>query len=346
MGRLACRCCLRLRYTYQRHRGRGDGAFVRPLCNDAHVDWNDLRYVLIITREHTLVDAAAALGVAHTTVGRRLKALEDRLGVRLFDRTPDGFIPTAAGEDLAAVAERIENEVLSAQGRMLGRDAQLRGELRVSTVDILFYGFEHAFQSFMARYPSVALTIVTTTEKVSLLRREADIVLRLSNAPPDHLVGRKLGHVQFAVYAGQALIERLGEGAPLSAYPWIGWDERLDFRWFDDWLARHAPDAEIVLRLGNHAPLMAHAIRSGIGAQILPCCLADPDPQLHRIAPLDEMFRLDLWLLTLPELRANSRIRAFMDHMAEALAAHRGALAGEPPCDNTAPTRSIRNSRA
>ena len=73
---------------------------------------------------------------------------------------------------------------------------------------------------------------------------------------------------------------------------------------------------------------MAHAVRSGIGVQILPCLLADAEPLLQRIAPLDDLFRLDLWLLTLPELRTNSRIRAFMEHMAEALSAHRPALTG------------------
>lgn len=301
------------------------------LCNYAHMDWNDLRYVLAIIREKTLVHAAAAVGVAHTTVGRRLKMLEDELGVRLFDRTPDGLVPTLAGEDLAAVAERMESEVLSVEGRVLGRDARLRGALRVSTVDILFYGFERAFTSFMERYPDIDLTIVSSSEKASLTRREADVVLRLSNTPPEYLVGRKVGHVQFAVYAGQVLIERVGEAAPLSAYPWIGWDERQDWSWFDSWLAEHAPGARIVLRLDNQALLMARAIRSGIGAQILPCFLADPDPQLRRIAPLDGTFRLGMWLLTLPELRSNSRVRAFMDHLADTLSAHRRELAGEHP---------------
>lgn len=133
-------------------------AFAPALCTYAQVDWDDLRYVLAITRDGSLVRAAAHLGVAHTTVGRRVKTLEDQLGVRLFDRTPEGFIPTAAGEDLAKVAERIEGEVLSAEGRMLGRDARLRGPLRVSTADILFHGFESTFASFVARFPSVDLT--------------------------------------------------------------------------------------------------------------------------------------------------------------------------------------------
>src|SRR5690606_15061822 len=136
--------------------------------------------------------------------------------------------------------------------------------------------------SFVARFPSVDLTITTSTEPVSLTRREADIVLRLSSAPSEHLVGRKVGHVQFAVYASRRLVEHVGEGAPLSACPWIGWDQRQDFRWFDEWFGRHASGARSVLRLGNDTLLRAHAVGSGIGAQILPCFLADPDPRLQR----------------------------------------------------------------
>lgn len=296
---------------------------------NAHMDWDELRYVLAIARDRTLLRAAATLGVAHTTVGRRLKSLEDQLGVQLFNRTPEGLIATAAGQDLVAVAEHVEGEVLSVEGRVLGRDAQLQGKLRVSTVDTLFCGFESCFTSFMARYPSIDLTVTTPSERVSLSRREADVVLRLSNTPPENLVGRKVGHVQFAVYAGQTLVDRVGDGAPLGDYPWIGWDGGENWRWFEGWLAENASDAKIVLRMEYKALLVAHAIRAGIGAQILPCFLADPDPLLHRIAPLDETFRLDLWLLTLPELRTNSRVRAFTEHMADALSAHRAALTGE-----------------
>ncbi|MEQ9495317.1 MAG: LysR family transcriptional regulator [Deltaproteobacteria bacterium] len=292
------------------------------------MDWDDLRFVLAVGRSGTLLGAAEALGVAHTTVGRRLKALEGSLGVRLFDRLPDGLLPTPAGDDVLGVAERVEGEVLSVQGRVLGRDAQLQGKLRVSTVDTLFHCFEETFTSFVSRYPNIELTIASTTETVSLPRREADIVLRLSDEPPEHLVGRRLGYVQFGVYASVGLVERIGEGAPLADFPWIGWDRARHQRWFDDWLAQNAPGARVVLRLENDALLMAHAIRSGIGVQILPCCLADRDPALRRVAPLDELFRLDLWVLTLEELRGNSRVRVFMDHVATAMRDHEGALRG------------------
>lgn len=287
-----------------------------------------MRFVLAVGRDGTLLRAAKTLGVAHSTVGRRLIALEEHLGVQLFARTPDGFVATTAGEDLIAAAERMEGDVLSAEGRVLGRDDQLQGQLRVSTGDAFFYAFDDAFATFTARYPNIDFTVTTTSEQVSLTRREADAVLRLSNGPPENLVGRKIGYVQFGVYASPSLIEAIGAEAPLNAFPWLGWDRRENKRWFDSWLANHAPGAKIVMRMDNHTLLRAHAVRRGMGAQILPCFIGDPDPELVRIAPLDPTFRMDLWLLTLPELRTNSRVRAFLDHMAEALGAHREALAG------------------
>lgn len=286
-------------------------------------------YVLAISRHRTLLKAATTLGVAHTTVSRRLKTLEAELGVRLFDRTPDGLVATAAGEDLIEAAERMEGDMLSVRARVLGRDAELRGRLRVSTFDVLFYSLEQSFISFLKRYPHVELSVATSPERVSLPRREADIAIRLSNGPPESLVGRKVGYMQFGVYAARTLVERVGEDAPLSEYPWLSWDAGENLAWFEGWLAENAPGAKIVLRLGDRGVLMAHAVRSGLGAQILPCLLADADPLLQRLTPLDEVFRLDLWLLTLPELRTNSRVRAFMEHMTEALGTHRDAFTGD-----------------
>ena len=94
------------------------------------MDWDDLRYVLAIARQGNLSRAASCLGVTRTTVGRRLRAIESGLGVRLFDRTPEGFSPTAAGQDMCEVADEMEADVLSLEGRVLGRDVQLPAEER------------------------------------------------------------------------------------------------------------------------------------------------------------------------------------------------------------------------
>lgn len=292
---------------------------MQRLCKTAQVQWDDLRFALAIARTGTLSAAAESLSVSHTTVSRRLRAMEEQLGARLFDATPEGFRPTAAGTDLVAVAERVEAETLALAGRVLGRDERLTGALRVSAMELVFRAFRGAFFSFMARYPSVALTVTTSDDEVSLSRREADVVLRLNNRPPETLVGRKLGSMQFDVYAARSLVARVGEGAPLGSYPWIHWDERLNMGWLDTWLAQHAPGARIALRVDVSAAAMHELVASGVGVQFLACVEGDADPSLVRIGPADPFARRDLWILTLPELRDTPRIKAFTDHVAEHL---------------------------
>ena len=276
------------------------------------MDWDDLRYVLAIHQGKTLSAAADTLGVTRTTVGRRLAEIEARMRVRLFDRNDQGLSATASGEDLAEVAARLEPEIHLAEGRLVGRDAELRGSLRVSTVDFVFAGFPDVFASFIERHPGIALTVGVSDVQVSLMRREADVALRLGSSTADRLVGRKVGRMQFAPYASRALAKRVGTRS-LAAFPWIHVDERSDGRWLDRWLAKYAPGARIALRSDDFA-VRRRAIAAGIGVHILPCFDGDADRDLVRIGPRLADEARDLWVVTLPELRNASRIRAFMDH--------------------------------
>ncbi|MFT5455708.1 MAG: DNA-binding transcriptional LysR family regulator [Myxococcota bacterium] len=283
------------------------------------MDWDDLRYVLAIARQGNLSRAASYLGVTRTTVGRRLRAIESGLGVRLFDRSPEGFAPTAAGQDMCELADQMEADVLSLEGRVLGRDVQLEGKLRVSTIDFQFACFHAAFASFVDRYPRVDLTVSMSNEAVSLTRREADVALRLTSAPPEHLVGRKVADVRYAAYGCKALVERIGRDAPYTAFPWLHLDERMNPRRLDGWLAKNAPGARIAMRLDSGNSIR-EAIRAGIGVQLLATYDGDADPDLVRIGAVQDDAH-GLWLLTLPELRSTSRVRAFMEHMVDALRA-------------------------
>lgn len=297
------------------------------MCNHAHMEWNDLQLVLAVHRAGTFLGASRSLGVSHTTVSRRMATLEADLGARLFHRSPDGLQPTPAGAALARTAARVEDEVLGVEGEIRGRDARLEGPLRVSSVPALMLAFPELTQGFAAQHPHVALDVDLTGEPASLFRQEADVVTRMSNDPPETLVGRRIGPIQFGVYASRPRWEA-DPAAPLSAYPWIGRNGGPNLAWFDTWLSANAPGARIVVRMPYEPVHVLGLVRQGVGAQILPCFLADADPAVARIAPLDPLFRLDLWLLTLPELRTNRRVGAFLDHAAGVLTAARGRLAG------------------
>jgi DNA-binding transcriptional LysR family regulator len=281
------------------------------------MDWDDLHLVLAISRGRSLARAATALGVTHTTVGRRLAALEQQLGVHLFARTPDGLVATAAGQDLADTAEPIEAEVHAASARVQGRDAELRGPIRVTTLDFLFERYRPVFADFVERYPDVALTVTSPVERVSLTRRDADVAVRLTNAPAEHLLGRRVDRIQFAVYAARTLVESLGPDPRWEALPWIGWDERLEAetRWLTAWWAQHAPGARVVLRVDDNARVRRTALLAGIGAFFLPTFEGDALPELCRVGPVLTATDQSVWLLTLRELRATRRIRVLLDHL-------------------------------
>lgn len=241
--------------------------------------------------------------------------------MRLFDATPDGYVATAAGQHVVELAERTETQILAVEARVLGGDARLHGKLRVTTMDILFRRYRDAFSSFLARYPDVELTVTCTDHEASLTRREADVALRMTNTPPELLVGRKIGRVEFAVYGSRDLVERVGARAPYAAFPWLHWDERLNARWLDAWLAQNAPGARIAMRVDMSSLALREAIVGGLGVHFLAISEGDAEPGLRRIGPIARAHARDVWLLTLPALRHSSRVRAFMDHMAEAAGA-------------------------
>ena len=280
------------------------------------MDWDDLRYVLALSRQKTLSGVAQDFGESHSTVGRRLRAFERKLGARLFDQTPDGFVATLAGQDIAEAAERIEAEVLALQTRIAGQDTKLHGKLRVATLDILFSLYREAFTAFTERFPGIELTVLVSDSPMSLTRREADVALRLTNKPPDYLVGRRIRDLEFALYGSKELVARCGPQATLNDYPWLHLDERTDTKWLDDWLAAHAPRARIAMRMDATAPALREAIAAGAGVFFQSTVEGDSDPRLQRVGPVLHDHVQGCWLLTLPELRSTRRVVAFMDHMA------------------------------
>ncbi|MCB9524710.1 MAG: LysR family transcriptional regulator [Myxococcales bacterium] len=287
------------------------------------MNWDDLQIVLALARAGSLSGAAKALRVTHTTVGRRLRQLEEGLGVRLFDQTPDGFVATAAGQDMRAVAEAVEGQVLALEGRVQGRDVRLQGPLRVSTMDLLARRYVGQLQGFLTRYPGVALTLTTTDDEVSLTRRHADVALRLTNSPPPYAIGRRVDEVAFAAYGRRDLVAAHGgPDAPWAALPWLSWDERGPAaQWLDGWLAQNAPGARVALRIDLNSAGIVHAVQAGLGVHFLPLHEGDAQPDLVRVGRVLDEFTRGVWLLTLDELRHTPRVRAFMDHMAETIAA-------------------------
>jgi DNA-binding transcriptional LysR family regulator len=295
------------------------------------LDWNDLRSILAIARQGSLQGAARALGVNHSTVFRRLNALEARLGARLFDRSARGYALTAAGEHMLASAERVEDEILGLERRLLGGDVRLSGTLRVTTTDTLVHGLlgPH-LQAFQAAYPAIELELVTGNAFFDLSKREADVALRPSRHPGDAMVGRKLGEIAVALYGARDYLSACGRpssSTALDGHALITGDASLGHLPATRWLAERTPAGATVLRCNSWLSQLA-AARAGLGLAALPCFLADPAPELIRILPPEPALAGELWLLTHPDLRRTARVRAFMDTLARGLRRERARLEG------------------
>jgi DNA-binding transcriptional LysR family regulator len=299
--------------------------------NRKPIGWDDLRLVLAIGRARALSGAAMALGVNHSTVFRRLAAIEDRLGVRLFERHGGGYTPTASGERMMAAAERIDQEALAAEREIVGRDLRLSGRLRVTASETLAYRMlMRMIAAFRERHPDVQVDLVLDHRLLSLSRREADVALRARRPVESDLFGRKLADIAWGLYAARPYLARRAKPrgpADYAAHAWIGWEDSVSAIRSVDWLARTVPQDAVVFRCNSLINQMM-AAKAAIGIAPLPCYLADPEPELERIGrPLPELGG-ELWIVTHQDLRQTARVRSFLELVGDAVAREKRSFEG------------------
>lgn len=281
----------------------------------------ELRTLLAIAREGSLAGAARRLRVNHSTVFRRLNAIEARLGTRLFERQGGSYATTAAGEDLLRTAERVETEVDALERRLSGQDLRLTGSLTLTAPDdIAEVLLMPLLQDFARRYPEITVELAVDNRMLNLTRREADVAVRPTRRPPETLAGRRIAGLASAVYGPAG-----SDGANTSGRHWVAWEEGGGPPLVARWLAEHV-DRHAISYRSNSMLNQASAARAGLGLAVLPCFLADGDPRLQRVGePLGEL-ETELWLLTHPELQRTARIRALLDLLYEALRQKRALL--------------------
>jgi molybdate transport repressor ModE-like protein len=290
------------------------------------VDWDDLRTFLAVARTGSLTEAARGLGVSYSTVSRRLAALEEGLGSRLFERLANGYKPTPAGEEMLETARRMEAEFEALSRRVLGRDARLEGRVRVATTDALLASFMPELAAFSRRYPDIEVDLLSTPEPAELAMRETEVALLVSERPPASLVGRRLARLPSALYAAHAYLADHPAETELAAHVWVGWEDGMAHIPAARWMRESVPHARVACRVSTGTALR-EALRAGIGVAHLLCFLADEDPALVRLRPPEPALETGLWLLVHEDLRATGRVRVFLDFMAEAIGRHRPRLA-------------------
>ena len=301
------------------------------------LDWDDLRFFLAIVRDGSLSGAARNLHVAQSTVGRRLASLEASLGVRLLNRTPDGYLATLSGEEVRKQAERVEAEALTLERQVVGRDKRLAGLVRVTCSETIASNLvAPCFGSLHLQHPDIMIELIPNPMDLSLSMREADISVRLKQPDKHDLVTRRIGTAAFGLYASADYLERHGHpdyrgGCP--GHHLITQLEGIQDATQTDWLAALAPRARIALQTSSHEAALAAAVQGGGLASLLRF-RADTEDGLVLIPvpPLPSPIpSAGIWQVVHKDNRETPRIRIALDHITKWVGALRHKLDPQDP---------------
>jgi len=290
------------------------------------LEWSDLAVVLAVCRAGTLSGAARTLGHNHSTVFRRINAIERKTGVRFFERLPNGYLMTDAGEAAMHSAERIETEIQGLSREILGRDQSLQGLVRITAMDYLSINtLPGMLAGFRALHPGVSCELIYTISALDLARREADIAIRAMPKVPDSSLGRKVCDFRFAIYASPAYLER-NPGRPLAEHDWVMIEGAADWLVPMIWKTRQAADRQTVFT--SSGPAVVEAAKAGMGLFAMSCYAADSRPALVPVTRPMEAMTVELWVLTHADLRRTARVKALMDYLVEQLRGMRDLFEG------------------
>ncbi|MBV8662056.1 MAG: LysR family transcriptional regulator, partial [Hyphomicrobiales bacterium] len=241
---------------------------------NAGLNWDEFRLVKAIADARSLVGAAEALGVNHSTIFRRLAAVETAVGARLFERSRAGYQPTSAGEEMIALAAAMADSIDEFERRVAGRDVTPTGELRVTTVDTIAVAL---LPPVLARCRSVApgiqIELIVAGQTLNLSRRDADVAIRATNEPPESLVGRRICTMRWALYGLPRLVAEFGPDLVARA-PWLGFAGGHAPARARRWLEEAVEPRRQACRIDSVLAL-AEAAEAGVGAAVLPCFLGD-----------------------------------------------------------------------
>ena len=294
-----------------------------------NISWDEFRLVKAIANTGSLAGAGDVLALNHSTVFRRLNALEQDLGSRLFERARTGYVPTPAGEEMVSLAARIFDDITEFERRVAGRDVKPSGELRVTTNDSLVaHLMTPMFGAFCKQFPEIKLDVVIDNRALNLSRRDADVAIRATAEPPETLVGRRIASIAWSVYGTKGCdIAPTDDPNELTDHTWIGFGDAIGSIGPARWMGRAIGPGKIFYRL-NTVLGLAQAIEAGLGIGFVPCFIGDKAPGLMRLLRSPMVFDSSLWLLTHPDLKSSARVRAFVDFMGRELMRHKPLIEG------------------
>jgi len=281
-------------------------------------DWGDLKVFIAVARAGSTLAAARDLGVNQTTVARRIAALEDALGARLFDRHQDGYRLSECGRQILAQAERVEVEAETLGHLVAQRRRDLSGVLRVTTPEIFAnFWLTPWLAAFMDQYPEIQVEVVATDQRLDLVRGEADIAVRAGAMPTDPgLVVRRLSDYHWTLCCGRSYAEKYGvpsSADALNDHFVIGSDGPLSRLAPHAWLAQNAPRAKRRSTCSSVANMIA-AVKAGHGVGFLPNTVLMVETDLVECFPLPGC-KYSFYIVMPEAMKDLPRVRVFCDFL-------------------------------
>ncbi len=293
----------------------------------ADFDWNDVRAFLAVARSGRLTAAAARLGVDHSTLSRRIAALEHSLKAKLFDRSPSGYSPTEAGRRLMPLAEEMERLALGAAETVGGSAGLIEGVVRIGSPE----GFGSYFlapriQKLKAQYPQLVVQLVAASAVFSLAKREADLAISVSRPPSGRLLVSKLIDYDLGLYAAPAYLAGAAAIAScddLKGHRFVSYiGDLLHFPELD-FLQQVVPGGITSMESSNLVA-QTRATLAGAGLCVLPAFLAREEPGLVRVLADEVNLTRSLWLTVHQDLAELARVRAAVRFIKGEVEAARG----------------------
>ncbi len=279
------------------------------------LDYPDLALILALVRGGSLARASALLKVDVSTVFRAVRRLEAALGQQLFDKSRAGYLPTSLAQALAQQAERAEQALEAARVGVEQGGEVISGTVRLTCTDSVLQGLLlPALARFMPAYPALAVELCTSNDFANLSRRDADIALRLTRTPPEHLVGRRLGAVSYRVCASDAYLKTLAS-VDLERLTWIAPDDFLPDHPTVAWRRQQWPGVRPAYRC-NSMLSVSELARAGLGVAVLPDFLLGEGSGLQPLSEALSGCDTALWLLTRPDCRALRSVVTLFDELA------------------------------
>jgi len=292
-----------------------------------NIDWDDLRVVLTICREGSLAAAARILNSSHSTVFRQINSIEEKFATRFFNRFPHGYEMTDAGKLLLRMASDIEESIFELTRELQGKDLRLQGNIRLTAPEGLsHYLLMPHLVSFYAKHPDIKIELMPSSVDFEMARGEADLAIRMTDAPPKHCLAQEICGFNMGLYASKAYLESAGK-RDIMDYEYIMSLQCAQTFGKNIWKNRPYPRIKFS---SENVLTVANATIAGLGVAVLPCLIGEKEATLQRIdAPDFEVYQSKLWILTHADLRQTARVKSLMSHLSECLRGDRKFIEGE-----------------